>query len=64
MISFDSMKQNWTEIIRAPSGEVLQYLKEEKNEFLQTPTGKKYPIYDNIICFLDNISLTGNNKIY
>ncbi|MGD0340935.1 MAG: methyltransferase domain-containing protein [Bacteroidales bacterium] len=58
------MKQNITEIIRTPSGEILQYFKEGKGEFLQTQTGIKYPIYGNIICLLDNISLTGNNKNY
>ena len=58
------MKQNITELIRTQTGETLQYFHEGRNEFLQTQAGIKYPIDGDIICFLDNISLTGNNKNY
>lgn len=58
------MKQNITEIIRTQTGDILQFSHEGKNEFLQTQSGVKYPIYVDIVCFLDNISLTGNNKKY
>jgi len=58
------MEQNITGFIRTQSGEILQYFHEGENEFLQTLTGVKYPIEGDIICFLDNISLTGNNKNY
>jgi len=58
------MKQNITEIITTPAGENLQYFNVEENEFLQSQTGIKYPIYRDIVCFLDTISLTGNNKNY
>ena len=58
------MRQDITDFIRAQSGEMLQYFHEGRNEFLQTPNGIRYHIDDNIICFLDNISLTGNNKNY
>jgi ubiquinone/menaquinone biosynthesis C-methylase UbiE len=58
------MKQDVTGFIRTQSGETLEYFCEGENEFLKTLNGAKYPITDNIICFLDNISLTGNNKNY
>jgi ubiquinone/menaquinone biosynthesis C-methylase UbiE len=58
------MRQNITELIRTQAGETLQYFQEGRNEFLQTQAGVKYPIDGDIICFLDNISLTGNNKNY
>jgi ubiquinone/menaquinone biosynthesis C-methylase UbiE len=58
------MRQNITELIRTQTGEPLQYFQEGRNEFLQTQAGVKYPIDGDIICFLDNISLTGNNKNY
>jgi ubiquinone/menaquinone biosynthesis C-methylase UbiE len=58
------MRQNITELIRTQTGETLQYFHEGAYEFLQTQTGVKYPIDEDIICFLNNISLTGNNKNY
>jgi ubiquinone/menaquinone biosynthesis C-methylase UbiE len=58
------MRQNITEILRTQKGETLQYLHEGAYEFLQTQAGVKYPIDEDIICFLNNISLTGNNKNY
>jgi len=58
------MEQNITEIIKTPTGENWQYFHEGENEFLQTQSGIKIPIYRDIVCFLDNISLTGNNKNY
>lgn len=58
------MRQNITEILQSQTGDTLKYIHETGNEFLQTQAGVKYPIYGNIICFLDNISLTGNNKNY
>jgi ubiquinone/menaquinone biosynthesis C-methylase UbiE len=58
------MRQNITEILQTQTGETLQYIHETGNEFLQTQAGVRYPIYGNIIFFLDNISLTGNNKNY
>ncbi|MGD0581514.1 MAG: methyltransferase domain-containing protein [Bacteroidales bacterium] len=58
------MRQNITELIRTQTGETLEYLHEGRNEFLRTRAGVKYPIDGDIICFLDNISLTGNNKNY
>ena len=58
------MRQNITELIRTQAGETLQYFHEGEKEFLQTQAGVKYPIDGDIICFLDNISLTGNNKNY
>jgi ubiquinone/menaquinone biosynthesis C-methylase UbiE len=58
------MKQDVTGFVRTQSGETLEYFRDGENEFLKTLKGVKYPITDNIICFLDNISLTGNNKNY
>jgi ubiquinone/menaquinone biosynthesis C-methylase UbiE len=58
------MRQNITEILRTQTGETLQYFLKGANEFLQTETGVKYPIVKGIICFLNNISLTGNNRNY
>ncbi len=58
------MRQNITELIRTHTGEPLQYFHEGENEFIQSQTGVKYPVYKDIICFPDNISLTGNNKNY
>ena len=58
------MRQNITELIRCREGEILHYIHEGKNEFLQTQFGVKYPVYGDIICFPDNVSLTGNNKKY
>ena len=58
------MKPGIVEFICTPEGETMKYYHEGENEFLQTQTGIKYPIYRDIVCFPDNISLTGNNKIY
>ena len=58
------MRQNITELIKRREGEILQYIHEGKNEFLQTQSGVKYPVIGDILCFLDNIPLTGNNKKY
>jgi ubiquinone/menaquinone biosynthesis C-methylase UbiE len=58
------MRQNITELIRTQQGEILHYIQGEKNEFLQTTTGIKYSIDGDILRFLDNNSLTGNNKKY
>jgi ubiquinone/menaquinone biosynthesis C-methylase UbiE len=58
------MKPGITEFIRTPEGRALEYFHEGEDEFLQTQTGIKYPIYKEIICVLDNISLTGNNENY
>jgi ubiquinone/menaquinone biosynthesis C-methylase UbiE len=58
------MRQSITELIRTQIGETLHYFHDGGNEFLQTQTGVKYPIDGDIICFLNNISLTGNNKNY
>jgi ubiquinone/menaquinone biosynthesis C-methylase UbiE len=58
------MRPNVTDFIRTQSGETLKLFHDGENEFLQTLTGVKYPVEGDIICFLDNISLTGNNKNY
>jgi hypothetical protein len=58
------LRQNITELIRRREGEILQYIHEGKNEFLQNHYGVNYPFDGDIICFLDNVSLTGNNKKY
>ena len=58
------MIQKITELIQAQTGETLRYVHEGEYEFLQTITGVKYPIDKNIIYFLQNISLTGNNEKY
>ena len=58
------MRQDITDFIRTQSGEMLQYFHEGEHEFLQTTNGVRFLIDENIICFLDNISLTGNNKNY
>jgi ubiquinone/menaquinone biosynthesis C-methylase UbiE len=58
------MRHNIAEIFRTQTGETLEYLHEGRNEFLRNQAGVKYPIDGDIICFLDNISLTGNNKNY
>jgi len=53
------------ELIRPPQNSgSIKLVAEVRNEFLQTPDGTKYPITGNIICFLDKLSLTGNNKNY
>jgi ubiquinone/menaquinone biosynthesis C-methylase UbiE len=58
------MIQRITELIQAQTGETLKYIHDGENEFLQTESDEKYPIDKNIICFLDHISLTGNNAKY
>ncbi len=58
------MKENITDLIRTQAGEILHYFRNGDMEFLQTQSGVKYFIIGDIICFLDNISLTGNNKNY
>ena len=58
------MKENITDLIITQAGEILQYFREGEKEFLQTQKGVKYIINGDIICFLDNVSLTGNNKLY
>ena len=58
------MTNKITELIQAETGETLKYIHEGEKEFLQTDTGVKYPIDENIIYFLDHISLTGNNEKY
>jgi ubiquinone/menaquinone biosynthesis C-methylase UbiE len=58
------MRPDVTEFIRTQSGETLEIFHDGENEFLKTLSGVRYPVEDDIICFLDNISLTGNNKNY
>jgi ubiquinone/menaquinone biosynthesis C-methylase UbiE len=58
------MKENITDLIRTQTGEILHYFRDGENEFLQTQSGVKYFIIDDIICFLDNVTLTGNNGLY
>ncbi len=59
------MEQNTIEIIRDPkTGDNLTYKCEGKNEFFQANNGEKFPVFNNLICFLDKDELTGNNKKY
>jgi ubiquinone/menaquinone biosynthesis C-methylase UbiE len=56
------MRQQSIDLLKAPSGKPLTLFREGRNEFLQTSLGEKYPVKDGIICFLDDNSLTGNNR--
>jgi ubiquinone/menaquinone biosynthesis C-methylase UbiE len=58
------MKKEITDVIQTQSGEILEYIRQGENEFLQTEAGIKYRVDDNIIFFLNQISLTGNNEKY
>ncbi|MDP4221873.1 MAG: class I SAM-dependent methyltransferase [Bacteroidota bacterium] len=56
------MKQQSIDLLKAPSGKPLTLFREGRNEFLQTSIGEKYPVKDGIICFLNDNSITGNNR--
>ena len=56
------MNQDVTDIVSVHSGEKLLYFLDNGNEFLQTTDGTKIPINGDIICFLNDVSLTGNNR--
>jgi len=59
------MNQKILGTIRDPkNGEELIPVYENKNEFLQNNSGRKYPIRNNLICLLDKNELSGNNKKY
>jgi len=59
------MNKNILEIIRDPkSGDQLRHVCEGKDEFLQNNIGRKYPVRDNLVCFLDKDELNGNNEKY
>jgi ubiquinone/menaquinone biosynthesis C-methylase UbiE len=58
------MKQDITDIVRTPSGEILKYFHQKGKEYLQTQEGIKYHIDGNIIFFPDKMTLSGNNKNY
>jgi ubiquinone/menaquinone biosynthesis C-methylase UbiE len=59
------MRQAGLDILRAPkTGEALRYLNEGKDEYLFNSKGDKYPIEKNLIRFLSEEELTGNNKSY
>jgi ubiquinone/menaquinone biosynthesis C-methylase UbiE len=59
------VEQEIINLIRTPqTGESLQDLFEGKYEFLLTTNGAKYPVDENIICFLDKVLLAGNNLNY
>lgn len=58
------MTNKTIELFQTPTGEPLQYFHTAKDEFLQAPDGIKYPINGNIVRFLHDNSLTGNNAKY
>ncbi|MGZ6540273.1 MAG: class I SAM-dependent methyltransferase [Bacteroidia bacterium] len=58
------MREDITEIFMVQPGKMMQYFQETGNEFLLSQNGVKYPIDENIICFPDKMSLTGNNRNY
>jgi ubiquinone/menaquinone biosynthesis C-methylase UbiE len=64
LLKDEYMRHNIGEILMAQTGEPLEYIHEGSLEFLQTPEGGKYPVNGEIISFIENISLTGNNKTY
>jgi ubiquinone/menaquinone biosynthesis C-methylase UbiE len=58
------MKKDITTLIRSLTGEQMQYFNELNKEYLQTSTGLRYNIEDNIILFPENTNLIGNNGNY
>lgn len=58
------MKDEFTNLTISATGESLQYFNEGKQEYLQSPSGKKYPINQTVIRFLGDALLTGNNLLY
>ena len=58
------MKTNIADLIISPTGENMQYFNDGENEYLQSSSGKKYSISQNIIHFLNDVALTGNNLLY
>ena len=58
------MKPEITEIIQTPGREALEYTRKGEFEYLQTQAGTNYPVDRNIVFFLNQISLTGNNEKY
>jgi len=58
------MMKNITDIMQTQTGETLHYILEGEKEFLQTNAGMRYPIKENILYFLDRVSLKGNNEKY
>lgn len=51
-------------LIKTQDGESLQYICEDKKEYLQVSSGKKYNVDRDILCFLSDSVLTGNNRRY
>ncbi len=58
------MKQEIADLLISPKGNLLNYCQKGENEFLQNSLGETFFINDGIICFIDNNSLTGNNRKY
>ena len=52
------------ELLKAPTGESLEFSMEGKTMFVTTGKGLKFPVINDIICFLDNVPLEGNNLKY
>lgn len=57
------MKQDVT-LIQSQTGEVLTYCQERDAEFLKSADGSRFIIKNDILCFIDNTHLTGNNGNY
>jgi len=56
------MDKDFLDLLRDPDNKgALQYFRSGKIEYLSSPSGRKYPIKDDIVCFLDDSELTGNN---
>ncbi len=59
------MKEELSAVLRTPdSHETLQYIKKNNREFLKRNNGALYEIDHDIIRFLKNKILTGNNRFY
>lgn len=58
------MKDAFAGLIISPTEGILRYFNDGEKEYLQSPSGKKYPVNHNIICFLNDVPLTGNNLLY
>lgn len=56
--------QDYTDILRDPSGCALLFCNDDSGNYLQSQDGTHYPVNGNIISFLNNQTLTGNNEIY
>jgi ubiquinone/menaquinone biosynthesis C-methylase UbiE len=58
------LKQDASRVIQTQTGETLCYLRERDTEFFKSPDGSRFIIKNDILCFINNKPLTGNNGNY